>query len=361
MSRLNPSLLPLDKGLNLQTAKLLAPEGSLLDGINYEQVDFQGQKRIEGYTRYDGSLGSYQDTFYRLTGVSASVGDVVFHDDDTLVGVVVDADDEVVMALINKNYTPVSGMVLSIGTVETASELRDILTPTEQYAEVLSNNQALRNRVTSLPGPVAGLHWFEDRLYAVASLTKIAVDEELYPNEFYDDRLVLEAGAGYAYIEGLEPSTHATPSELASLFQSRNEQQALDDTGSALNYGWDFVHQGWEIPFIQGKSLYGELTALNQNKKDLGVLGPSSTIDDNGSALQLVQRVQAVNFRPQVSGWKNYNTPDSYSLNPSNVYNAGDESYIYADAYVSWDDEVITAATETLVEYPATATVEVTI
>ena len=360
MSRLNPSLLPLDKGLNLQTAKLLAPEGSALDMLNYEQVDFQGQKRIDGYVRYDGSLGNYQDTFYRLTGVSAAVDDVVSHTDGTLVGVVVDTTDGVVIALINKNYVPAAGMELSIGTVATAVELRDILTPSEQYLEVLRNNQALRDRVTSLPGPVAGLHWFEDRLYAVASVTKLAATGTIYPNETYQGRLVLEAGSGYVYVEGIDPST-SSGSTIASLFQSRDEQQAFDETGSFYNYGWSFIHQGWEVPFEAGVSLYGELTALNQNRQDVGVLGPSSVVDTNGSPIQLTQRVQASNFRPQVNGWKNYNTRDNYTLHATNVHNAEDSTYVYADAYISWDENSVTAATETLVEYPAVATVEVTI
>lgn len=360
MSRLNPSLLPLDKGLNLQTAKLLAPEGSALDMLNYEQVDFQGQKRIDGYVRYDGSLGNYQDTFYRLTGVSAAVADVVSHTDGTLVGVVVDTTDGVVIALINKNYVPAAGMELSIGTVASATELREELTPTEQYMEVLRNNQVLRERVTSLPGPVAGLHWFEDRLYAVASVTKLAATGTIYPNETYQGRLVLEAGSGYVYVEGIDPST-SSGSTIASLFQSRDEQQAFDETGSYYNYGWSFIHQGWEVPFEAGLSLYGELTALNQNRQNVGVLGPSPTEGSSGSPLTLIQRVESSNFRRQVSGWKNYNTRDSYTLTPENVYSSEDDSYIYADAYVSWADGQVTATTEELVEYPATATVEVDI
>ena len=63
MSRLQPSLMVLDKGLNLQAPKILAPEGSVLDSLNYEQVDYQGQKRIDGYARYDGSVLSAFDDF----------------------------------------------------------------------------------------------------------------------------------------------------------------------------------------------------------------------------------------------------------------------------------------------------------
>lgn len=360
MSRLTPSLLPLDKGLNLQTAKLLAPEGSLLDSLNYEQVDFQGQKRIDGYVRYDASLGNYQDTFYQLTGVTANVNDVVNHEDGTLMGVVVDTSP-VTIGLINKNYVPAAGMETSIGTIATATELRDALTPAQQYLEILAHNQVLRNRVTELPGPVAGLHWFEDRLYAVASVTKVDTDEEYMPNELYSGKVVLEAGDGYVLLEGIDPSTSETGATVASLFQSRDEWQAFQETGNFYNYGWSFIHQGWEVPFDAGRSLYGELTALNQNRQNVGVQGPSSVTEDNGSPLSLTQRVAASNFRTQVNGWKNYNTRNNYSLVPSNVYRADDDTYVYADAFISWDTNTVTAATEELIEYPATSTIEVSV
>ena len=64
MSELIPNILSLDKGLDLQSPKLTAPPGSVLDSLNYEQVDFQGQKRIDGYTRYDGSpLSAVKDVY----------------------------------------------------------------------------------------------------------------------------------------------------------------------------------------------------------------------------------------------------------------------------------------------------------
>ena len=50
MSNLTPSSITLDKGLDLQSPKVVAPPGSILDMLNYEQVDFIGQKRIDGYT-----------------------------------------------------------------------------------------------------------------------------------------------------------------------------------------------------------------------------------------------------------------------------------------------------------------------
>lgn len=64
MSELIPNILALDKGLDLQSPKLTAPPGSVLDSLNYEQVDFQGQKRIDGFVRYDGGpLSAVYDVY----------------------------------------------------------------------------------------------------------------------------------------------------------------------------------------------------------------------------------------------------------------------------------------------------------
>ena len=49
MSELVPSLIELSKGLDLQSPKLTAEAGSLLDALNYEQVDFQGKKELTAF------------------------------------------------------------------------------------------------------------------------------------------------------------------------------------------------------------------------------------------------------------------------------------------------------------------------
>lgn len=190
MSELVPSVLPLDKGLDLQTAKIIAPPGSVLDSINYEQVDFQGQKRIEGYARYDGSASSAMDEYYVLTfsgdsdiflepggvllndgkpfGVVASVFDKVItytRTDDT---VVLDVDDQFVY-VPREEEKQVSVAMTVVSDVKGMTTTSD---PTAHYDTLLDSSYAIRNNVESLPGPIAGLHWFKDRLYAVASLQK---------------------------------------------------------------------------------------------------------------------------------------------------------------------------------------------
>lgn len=414
MSNLQPSVIGLDKGLNLQTAKILAPSGSVLDTLNYEQVDFQGQKRIDGYVRYDASLGSYIDDYYvaTLTDIpqNVTIGNVVLND-GKLMGIVVAAnivpEDSLSFALIDLNQLPESGDVLTtedgstIGTVETyvlGSESG--ITAQQHYNNLLVYNQILRDRVTDLPGPIAGLHWFRDRLYAVASVLRIRLSEEtplLYPNDVlsfsasgtpiagvildvqYDadgtrlisidsevwDQWTTAGQSVYRVNTGNElvgVTVELVTGDIAELFQSRTEQQAEDELGSFLLYGWDGIHLGWAVPFEEGISLFGSLPSLNQNLQGIGIQGPTNITGTNGSPLALYQKVDIVNRRPQVNGWKGSDSPANYQLNPDNV--AGiDGLYIYADAFISWTEtsSVVSAPgalSGTLVERSPTAFIE---
>lgn len=373
-SRLTPDLVPLDKGLNLQTAKLVAPPGSVLDSLNYEQVDFQGQKRIDGFVRYDGSLGSYQDTFYKLTlnpvSPDIAVGVAAFKN-EVLVGIVSGEESgSYILAVIDSTAEINVGDELSIGTVETVEEFKEYKTPEEQYASILTNNAALRARTTELPGPVAGLHWFRDRLYAVASVLKIEVgpDHGYMPNDIYQmpslaDAPVLKVDDEHIYVGVADAETTAgVTSDLGSLFQSRSEQQALDELGDEDLYGWQFLHQGWMVPFEEATSLYGSLPSLNQNIQDVGVQGPTSTTGNNGKALVVKQKVSISGKPAQKNGWKGSDTPSNYSLNAANIAEV-DSISIYADAFISWNstNNTISAPgiTGTIPEYSPTNTVQV--
>ena len=355
MSELSPSIVPLALGLDLQSPKLTAPAGSLLDCLNYEQVDFVGQKRIDGYVRYDGSLGSYQDIFYSVLESSGwDVGDILVRDDNSQPwAVVVDtALDSYTVGVIDFTAIP-SGAV----------ELKQLVgvNPEDHYDWILTYNAALRRRTTTLPGPVAGLHWFNDRLYAVSSLPQVNVGSGhgYMPRDTYLGLEIVKVTDTHIYLATAD--SIGVPSDTASLFQSRSEGQASSELGNAYAYGWSFVHQGWTVPFEQGVSLYGGLIALNQNIDFVAAQGPSPITGRNGSPLALLQKVNITNSRPQVNGWKNYNSPSGYNLNPDYVETSADATYVYADAYISWDKTtgVVTAETEILQEYSPTATVEV--
>lgn len=329
MSNLAPSSLTLDKGLDLQSPKVVAPPGSILDMLNYEQVDFIGQKRIDGYTRYDGSPLSAIDDFYLVDDPnteSYSPYTFAFDDDDHLYGVVVgSASGDVAIAVIDYNYLPTGRWGKDSG-----------LSPAQHYAKLLEFNAYLRARVEDLPGPISGLHWFRDRLYAVVDI------QEYVPA---DSRIDVNG--------------------KASLFESRSVKQVLAEDGPSgpYDFGWKFVHQGWMVYFEDGIVLYGDLVSKNQNRSGIGVQGPTSITGRSGSPLSLVQKVHITNGLAQVNGWKSSDTPTSFILKPADV-EAADAVYAYADAVVEWDGETGVVSTPgnvggSLVELVATNTVEV--
>lgn len=404
MTERSISALTLDKGLNLQVPKLVAEPGSILDMLNYEQVDFQGQKRVDGYVRYDGNLGSYIDSFYRIgfgDVPTAVVGDIVAYD-DIILGIIVGIEAPYIyVAVIDETVIPEPTDLLysvdsgiNVGVVISVDEGRTIgLTEEEYYESLLAYNTVLRDRVESLPGPVAGLHWFRDRLYAVASVTAIVLDEDtptIYPNDVLtvgaETASVLKAetedGYRIVFLDTLNRELWGTagtvvqrdavsvgivvglyePSTLASFFESRTETQALEEDGNVDDLGWIFNHLGWLVPFEEGISLFGSLPSLNQNLQGLGVQGPTSIVGTNGSPLALYQKVVITNRRPQVNGWKGSDSPTNYQLNPDNV--AGDDGlYTYADGFISWTtaSTIVSAPgalSGTLVERSPTAFIE---
>lgn len=355
MSRLAPGLIELNKGLNLNTAKIAAPEGTLLDSLNYEQVDFQGQKRIDGYARYDGGLGSFIDDFLRVEGAALTIGTVVYVDangelgnDGLLFGIAVGTSDIAVIneTLINRLVSP----------YEWGREIVS-LTADEHYELILQYNAVLRERATSLPGPVAGLHWFRDRLYAVAAVP--VVEGSGFPNETWNGYPILKTENGRLYL-GTSDNISTSGSDMASFFVSRSESQAKDELGDATLHGWEFKHLGWEVFFEDGISPYGGLVALNQNRQNIGVQGPSSTDGDNGRPLLLLQDIETSNTTAQVRGWKTSTVSNIYSLDVGALRDV-DEIYIYADAHFSWNGDTgeVVANTQTLVEYNAGNTIEV--
>lgn len=355
MSRLAPGLVELNKGLDLNTAKIAAPEGTLLDSLNYEQVDFQGQKRIDGYARYDGSKGSYIDDFLRTSSFTdSSVADVVYVG-STIFGVVVGIRDGYAdIAIIDETLINTVN-----GYKEWGRNLQEY-TPHEHYELVLQYNEILRQRATTLPGPVAGLHWFRDRLYAVASVPAVP-SEGLYPNDTWNGYTVLGSKDGVMYL-GTADAIGTVGSSLASMFVALTETQAEQELGGAYNYGWHFKHLGWTVPFENGVSLYGSIAALNQNKQNIGVQGPTSTEGTRGRFLHLTQDVSIQGKPTQARGWKSTTTPTTYDLNPADLYDI-DNRATYADAYVSWNGstKVISAPgiTGAVPEYSASATVKV--
>jgi hypothetical protein len=414
MSNLNPDVLVLDKGLNLQSAKITAPTGSVLDGLNYEQVDFQGQKRIEGYARYDGSVLPAIDEYHVITLTDPYAGattDLVATDEG-LLGVVVAVSSNVIsVVVINQNIIPEVGDTvyrIVAGVNSNANVVTAVATGTDtaadadtHYNNLLTYTAVLRTRVEELPGAIIGLHWFRDRLYAVADVLTVSIDgdtPEIFPNDtlvsggstakvlgsltLADTRVVFLSSLNTTawsvvaqnvtrnaisigeIANGFQSFTVAQ--EVASFYESRSEAQVLEeDTPGTEDFGWRFVDQGWSVLFENGVSGFGTLPSLNQNISGLGIQGPTSTTGNNGRPLILLQKVSITNDVAQVSGWKSSQTPTTFLLDPDNLTSV-DGDTIYADAYLSWDGTTGAVSapgvtTSFLTEYPATNTVEVDI
>lgn len=410
MSELIPSLVSLDKGLNLQTAKLVAPPGSVLDTLNYEQVDFQGQKRIDGFARYDGNLLSVIDEYYvvELDEAAPALNSIVYNGDDLLGRVVATDGNTMSLAIINENVIPVAGDALQLWTedgLEAAGTVESVVTGTasgatadEHYTNLLAYNAILRQPVEELPGPVVGLHWFRDRLYAVAGVITASLHGTtpvIYPNDMLavdggdevkvldsyvrdNTRLVFLAGTDAApwAVEDADVTRDAvsvgaiangfdpieSTEEIASFFEARTESQVLEEDGPSgpYDFGWRFVDHGWSVNFEDGLSLFGSLPSLNQNITGLGVQGPTSVSAQNGMPLILTQKVEITNGVDQVNGWKSSQTPTTYELETDNFIDVDDDT-IYADAYISWNGTTgeVVGDTNPLVEYPATNTVTI--
>lgn len=199
MSELVPTMLSLDKGLDLQTAKIIAPPGSVLDSLNYEQVDFQGQKRIEGYARYDGTALPALDEYYDLTVEDSTdvVSGSVLRYQGKVFGSVAVVEDNVVRytRLDSTVILPTSATVdvvskgVDAAVLTSVSVVSDVAgkdsgaTAEAHYVNLLAAMDSLRSNVEHLPGPIAGLHWFQDRLYAVAGLQKFTYSAPVTPTD----------------------------------------------------------------------------------------------------------------------------------------------------------------------------------
>lgn len=420
MSNLEPSVVALDSGLNLQTAKIIAPPGSVLDTINYEQVDFQGQKRIDGYQRYDGSLLGALDEYYVFTFTATPVGawapgDVVCTEDRDVVGIVLAVSGlTATLAIINDNYSSSDLTDVALYIVDDVSLVAfprivvsyaagsTLSTVDVHYANLLAYSEILRDKIEHLPGGIIGLQWFRDRLYAVADVATVFLSgatPQVFPQDVLtltnfplDTATVLDSfevdGEGVRvvflniqdttnwYLTGEPVTRGVTPvgstldpdfdvPQPASIFESRTEQQAMDEDVTSPDYGWRFKHLGWTVGFEEGLSLFGSLPSTNQNIEGLGVQGPTSTTGNNGRPLTLLQKVNITNDQTQVNGWKSSQTPTTYLLDPDDLTEI-DGVYTYADGYISWDGvsgqvSAIGVTSGSLVEYAATATVEVEI
>ena len=401
MSELTPSMLALDKGLDLQTAKLTAPPGSLLDTLNYEQVDFQGQKRIDGYARYDGTLLPAFDEYYVLdftpggcwVGFPEDRNTPLYIEPDIIWAIAIKNanldGDSVYIQIVNHAQEVKVGDTFgklggsNIGTITALTPGKTIsLTPEAHYEKLLELMSIVRPRVTVLPEPVAGLHWFRDRLYSVAGTVKHSVatpqpwvNRSVSIGNLGNGIVIDDDGTSVTLLtsamttSGTVVTDNLTGQQItlgervdptvATFYESRTDEQAYREANEVG--GWIAKHNGWRVKFKRGIALYGELAALNQNRQNVGIQGPTSIDGTNGSPAILSQNAALTNGPAQVNGWKSHDSPGAYVLDARDVQ-LDDTAYVYADAYVQWTTGTATVTTPgsdmaNLQEYPPTNSV----
>lgn len=349
MDNYQPDVVVLDRGLDLNNAKIAIKPGSLLDCLNYEIVDRSGIKYIDGFERYDG------------------------HD---------------------------SPSEYEAGDVEG-------LTAAAATAALNTAADTAREDVEALPSRAIGLHWFRDRLYAVVDEKVIYFSgggtTEPFPNQLISAgtatgrilAITLRSGTwaggdanGAMHIEdygtgdwdaamtaGATLAATAPviadvatlrskdgsdiESQYATLWQSRDSEIADDESASV---GWDRTDCGWVIPFTDGNYFSGELVKIergeNSNNFEYGT-GSTSVSGSNGLPLTVINGGGiADDFNPALlgldktggPGWKTSANANGWATSPELLTAAttDDTTYAYASTFcggnrlgfVTWESVV---------------------
>lgn len=321
MSRLTPSLLVLDKGLDLQTAKILAPEGSVFDSLNYEQVDFQGQKRIDGYARYDGTVLPAFNDYYKIaftptgcwTGFPEDTNTNLFVDDKLWAVAIKNANldgDEAYIQILDHSIDVTVGDILqvngsSIGPITSIEQGKNSgLDIDDHYNLLLDLTTTIRTRVTTLPEPTAGLHWFQDRLYAVAGIQTFKAGmllsgtlPDVCAGTVVDYTLTLNGGVAPTTITKLSGPTDMTISSTgqvewnntlpgiytvtAEAVDSIGNSDQWEDTFQVVALTWNFTtwqsSAGYTSPFGTGQVFWSSFW-----NRYVSLTGPGRKISTDG-------------------------------------------------------------------------------
>lgn len=364
---IQPDLLILDKGLDLQSPAVATPKGSVIDALNYEQVDVLGLSRVSGFASYDGRIGLLVDDYHVLQLSETVAAGQYLRARGLFYGIVVDVDGaDVYVAPIRNRRRPRTGSTVSTDSEPsisvTASQAgRDHAADADaHYEKLLEINAFLRGGVGALPYVAVGLHWFRDRLYAVAQLPTLYLDHQSTEYKPLDDFSGGELGAGTVLYSELisgdygdgsarvmlvldSPDPGSIPDtrqpgdpapKFANIYVCTNEDLSAEE---GVSLGWRLVLHGWKVDFRDGSSPFGSLTGLNQNSAGQGAFSPTPIDDDTGRPTRLRQGLPISGISNTVRGWKQSTSPTSYSLAGADerVRNE-DGDTVYAEAPLSW-------------------------
>lgn len=351
MSDLRASVIPLTQGLDLTTPKMLATPGTLIDCLNYEAVDEGGLARIAGYDRYSGNTDVSISKFYRITSSSStsgfSPGDIIASDDwesflgggsantpksanalRKYVGVVLatgggGGDNYLIFAPFDYSIDFATTELLSVGklnlttgAIASGSVAVDVVELDRQYLgngptyynQLVAYQNTLRGFVADLPTVAVGLHWFGDRLYAVAGAIMLefasaGVGVYSYPSpgtpitssggstglvlesretdgatpkvqltilDYETGGWVGQSVASVIYDPFGSPTLPLVQSVLgdptiAHLWEAVPTLSELENGTPPFNLGWQPIFHGWTVNFTDGNRLAGYFNKVEKN------------------------------------------------------------------------------------------------
>lgn len=398
----DPQPIELGSGLDFTRPKLKVDPGSLLDGLNFEAVDGEGYERGKGLEPFDGrdvftgSLDSLSGlTLKRITGnssvpfASLVTGAAVVNDNDpfTQIGIALTVDSTTPAATVmdlllfdgfsvneNTDYQTIPNV--DGGALETTT--LEAIEPSDLGREAINTAASyLRGLVTDLDTRPIGLHWFRDRLYAVADEFTVYFDSggttELKVNQYIGDGTArgrvlyihLESGtwaggdaAGYFQVERLNASAWANNGTLntyttsafsatetaniattaleadvtgvdeplfAGLWVARSVAQAAAEGGSA---GWTRIDCGFEVDYDAGYAESGSLVKIEKGTTPNYTPGGATLSATTANLLQ--QAAQVAGEPVQVQGWKS-TAAETVWATTSAAVGTDDTTYLYGD------------------------------
>lgn len=418
----DPEIIELGGGLDYTRPKLKVEPGSLLDVLNFEVIDRGGYARIAGCEPYDGTTAMEATTYYRvadanfpyvdiatdypvgmllyagasdtpfgITVASAPASGYVFDNgllgaDPTLDFIVLDPTVQLTAGTLIKNDSGggvfevwaygVSDM--STGRIDALAASWTAGSDAKDFIDTFNAAKTTaRNEISALPNRPIGLHWFRDRLYAVANDVTIYFDSgstEILPNMFVGSGTAtgrvlyvsttggswgLGTARGYMQIDNFgtigawtnnsvintftdgtfgvvltaDVATVAQVADVtgvaeplyAGLFVSRSEAQAAAEDEES---GWSWIDSGWAVGYDAGYAESGYLTKIEKGTTPnytpgTGAVGPTT-------ANILMQAVTVEDDIAQVQGWKSTAAETVYATDATAV-SADDNVYLYGD------------------------------
>lgn len=306
----------LDIGLDTVSPPLLAKEGSLSDCLNYEVADTIGYRRIDGYENYDGFPNGHISYYLRVRLIAtvpadqASIvaGSILYRSNNGLnpvaIGVVLggpfdtDAYDvgplqnldsfvltEEFLELLSGGFISLAsgeGLLLLLGDDDDLGSTFTISTPTgdefevsvvgstvdasslvtaAEYLENLRTYGAeLRALVEPAPAPVAGLYWFDDRLYAAVNTYKVTLVVDALDTQPTDNMRVRWNGTVY-YTAGTMLVTEDATNTYHTYLVPVGTDAIVDDNLVQIGYDGTPTGTTW------ASDLAANGTATNENSE----------------------------------------------------------------------------------------------